>query len=574
MYDLFATYFPEIEEITPEQMQSARARVVNYLSTHFPDVELSPGSNMGDLMVSPMAAFFAATEVSQNRFMSDLDLENVANGIIYSCDFVERYLGNFAVKDITTLQSSGLVRLTFSADQEYRINKGAKFQFGSSDLFYLRLASAATDHFRILPAGTIPNTALNEISLAQTSLTTWAVDLPLLGKMSADVARGTTGLSSATFPELIGIVAAVDFDFGLPPVSLSDLAKAARRTAYAASVGSRNGTQAFIAQQWPETKVVSVVATGDAEMQRTTPGSSSVLQAPAVDIYYRSRRDAQVETQTVRLAYVPSRRVFRGKVSFLHRPSLVTGITWAGSASLVMTETKLYSQVTGIRYPGSTGCGSAGEEFWLEVTPPADLNDVLLVPRSEDVDGMFAMFSVSYLADPLLEVVSAMLTAPENAQIGVDVLVRSGPLIALTSLTVNYRRRAGTTMTLDTARAEIATYINGVGWPELFSEAAIVESMYAAGALRTHSLVYAGRLTLTPAARRFSKTFQPLSSLYWDLPGVSLPCLDLAVVTAADMRPSQLFVGTVNDVAETYAVSDRNIRYHIDPADIVFNEIQ
>lgn len=574
MYDLFLEYFPEIDELTPVQLLSARGRVVDYLRPHFPDHEMSPGSVLGDMLVSPMAAFFAAHEVSQNRFMSDLDLENVANGVIHSCAFVERYLGNFAVKDITTLQSSGMVRLTFSANQEYRINKGSKFQFGTDDLFYPRLPSSDTDHFRILAAGSIPDTAQNEINLVQTSLTTWAVDLPLTGRMSADVARGTAGLSTTSFPELIGLAAAVNFDYGLPPVSLAALAEAARRTAYAASVGSRNGTQTFVTQQWPETKVVSVVITGDPEMQRTAAGSPLVLQAPAADVYFRSRRDAQQETQTVRLEYVASRRVFRGKVGFLHRPSLVTAVSWAGNPKLALTATKLYSQVPDIQLPGSTGCGTAREEFWLEVVPPVDGADLLLIPRSEDsAHLLFAMFSVTYLCDPLLESVSAMLTAPENAPVGVDVVVRAGPMIALTNLTVNYRRKPGTTVAFDAARAEIAAYVNGVGWPDLFSEASIVESMYSAGALRTQSLTCVGALRLTPATRRFSRAFTPQTADSWDASGESLPCFAPVVASLEDMRPAHTFVGDVNGVEEVYAVSDRNIRYHIAPASIVFNEV-
>ncbi len=573
MYDLFLEYFPEIDELTPSQLLDARSRVVNFLRPHFPAHEMAPGSVFGDTIVSPLTVFFAALETAQNRFMSDLDLENVAAGVIYSCSFVERYLGNFAVKDITTLQSSGLVRLTFSADQEYSINRGTKFQFGSEDLFYPRLPTLDTDAFRILPSGVVANTALNEVALVQTSLTTWAVDLPLTGKMTADVARGTSGLLAVNIPTLIGLVAAVDFDYGLPPVSLSALAEMARRTAYAASVGSRNGTRTFVTSQWPETKVVSVAATGDPEMQRTTVGSALVLQAPAADIYFRSRRDYQREIQTVRLTYVPSIQKFRGQVRFLHRPSVIEDIRYAGDTTLVMEETKVYSQVLPTNLPGSTGCGTASEEFWIEVQPPSE-DSVLLVPRVTDTAGTFAMFTITYLADPLLESVSAMLTAPENAPVGVDVVVRGGPLVRISSLTVNYRRKPGTTMTLDVARSEISTYINGVGWPELFSEAAIVESMYAAGALRTQGLAYVATLTVTPAARRFSKTCTPGTAADWDASGNSLPCLSTAITTDAGMRPDVTFAGNVNGVSELYAVSDRNVRYYIDPLNINFQEVR
>lgn len=574
MYDLIAEYFPDIEELTPVQLSSARASVVDYLRPHFPDHDMSPGSVFGDLYVSPAAAFFAAMTVSQNRFMSDLDLENVANGVIHSCAFVERYLGNFAVKDVSTLQSSGLVRLTFSEDKTYTVNKGVKFKFSSDDIFYPRLPSMATDTFVILPSGSIPDTSRNEVALSQTSLTTWAVDIPLTGKMTAAVARGETGLASVVQPELVGIVAAAEFDYGLPPASLSTLAEMARRTAYAASVGSRNSTRSFVVNQWPETKVVSVITSGDYEMQRTVPGTSIALAAPAADIIFRSRRDYQQESQTVRLAFDSTLRVFRGKVNFLHRPCKIDTVVSADNPELVLPSVVLYSQVQSPRFPGSTGCGTTHEEFWLHVTPPEAEDETILIARSDDAAGSYAMFTVTYRTDPLLEPVSAMLTSDDNAPVGVDIAVKAGPMIMIHSLTIGYRRKPGATMALDAARAEIASYVNGVGWPELFSEAAMVESMYAAGALRTQSIAYDATLTVTPAHRRFAPDFDPTIDSDWDAAGNSLICPSAEIDSAESMRPATVMTGTSNGVAELYAVSDRNIRYYLPAENIYFIEQQ
>lgn len=574
MYDLITEYFPDIEELTPAQLAEARGIVVDYLQPHFPDQDMAPGSVFGDSYVSPAATFFAALTVSQNRFMSDLDLENVAAGVIYSCTFVERYLGNFAVREVTTLQSSGLVRLTFSADIEYTVNKGVKFSFGGDDVFYPRLPSMSTDSFRILPSGSVPDTALNEVALSQTSLTTWAVDLPLTGKMSAAVARGTSGLATTVQAELVGIAAAVEFEYGLPPVSLPALAEIARRTAYAASVGSRNSTRAFVTSQWPETKVVSVVLSGDAEMQRSVPGTSLALAAPAVDVFFRSKRDYQQESQSVRLSYVPSLRVFRGKVSFLHRPSMIESVVPTADLDRAMATVQIYSQITAARFPGSTGCGTTLEEFWIHVVPPVDAGGVILVDRSSDTVGQFAMFTVTYRADPLFEPVSAMLTSPDNAPVGLDLAVKAGPLIQVNSLKVGYRRKPGTTMALDTARKEIAAYVNGVGWPELFSEAPIVESMYAAGALRTQTVIYDSVLSVTSAGVRFSPTFVPTLDNGWDAWGNSTSPPTYDITEAADMRPDILVAGASNGVTELYAISDRNVRYYLPPENIIFQEHQ
>lgn len=575
MYDLITEYFPDLEELTPAQIAEARGIVVDYLQPHFPDQDMAPGSVFGDSYVSPAAMFFAALMVSQNRLMSDLDLENVAKGVIYSCTFVARYLGNFAVRDVTTLQSSGLVRLTFSEDTTYTLNKGVKFSFGSADIFYPRLPSTATDSFSILPSGSIADTSRNEVALAQTSLNSWAVDIPLTGKMSAAVARGASGLASVVQPALIGIAAAAEFDYGLPPTSLPALAEIARRTAYAASVGSRNGTRAFVTNQWPETKVVSVAISGDPEMQRAVPGTAMALAAPAADIYFRSRRDYQQESQSVRLEYDTLAGVFRGKVNFLHRPCLIESVVPTADLDLAMISVEVYSQVTSPRFPGSTGCGTTFEEFWIHVTPPVGAGGVVLVDRSADAAGLpFAMFTVTYRTDPLFEPVSAMLTSPDNAPVGIDIAVKAGPLIRVDALTISYRRKPGTTLSLDAARAEIATYVNGVGWPELFSEAAIVEVMYSAGALRTQSIDYLAVTSITAANARFASGFVPTLVNDWAAFGNSTLPPVFTVTTGAEMRPGSLVSGVSNGVPELYAISDLNVRYYLPPENIVFIEQQ
>jgi hypothetical protein len=237
-----------------------------------------------------------------------------------------------------------------------------------------------------------------------------------------------------------------------------------------------------------------------------------------------------------------------------------------------MVSTALYSRVPHNRLPGSTGLGSQYEEFWLRVVPPVDSSNVVLVDRLEDANGAYAMFTVTYRADPLLESVSSMLTSLTNAPIGVDTIVKAGPMVVIDALTVRFRRKAGTTMALDAARVEIAAYVNGVSFPELFSEAPIVESMYAAGALRTQAISYSARLSLTPSTRRFAHAFDPSTSTDWNTN--SLPCPVSTITTTAGMRPYELFTGSVSGIAELYAVTDRNVRYFILPENIIFVEQQ
>jgi len=102
-------YYPSVDEIDADALAAARVEVVSFLQPLIPDVDLAPGTPTGEMIVSPLAMARAAADESRSRLMSDLDLANVADGIIYSCDFVRSYLGNFSVYDVENLRAFGLI---------------------------------------------------------------------------------------------------------------------------------------------------------------------------------------------------------------------------------------------------------------------------------------------------------------------------------------------------------------------------------------------------------------------------------------------------------------------------------
>ena len=86
--DLVNTYFPSVDELTEEEIQDARRRLEVFLKQFDSEIDTRPNTPFGDLHLTNLARILAAMETAQGRFMSDLDLEQIANGIIYNCDFV------------------------------------------------------------------------------------------------------------------------------------------------------------------------------------------------------------------------------------------------------------------------------------------------------------------------------------------------------------------------------------------------------------------------------------------------------------------------------------------------------
>ena len=581
-------YYPALSEISPEELAESREFVTRLLQPALLDVDLAPGTPTGDMVVSPLAAFHAASNVANSRLMSDLVMENVANGIIYSCPFVTAYLGNFAVYDVENLRSTGVVRLTFSSPAARTIQKAVRFRFGNTDDYELRVADSGSEGVYLLAAGTPHTGAADTYVLSQTSAVTWAVDVPLEGIMTAAVARGVSGTATEVDAELVGIVSAIEFLPGLPPASLKDLAKLARKAAFSLTAGSRASTKSLVLRNWPETVMVSPIVTGDVEMQRSAPGAAMILQQPAMDVYVRSARDLQRETQTVALRYVTStlgagtKASFRGVVGLLHRPSRIVSVEWSGSTTTTLVDNfVVYSRSASSPLYGSMHCGSRYEEISIDLTPLLDVNDTPLIPRTAGVDGddpiQYAMFTIVYDADPLLETMASTLEAPDHVPAGVSVLVKSGPLVLLDDLIISFTKQQGTRTTLTAARSAIVEYFRTAGYPDVFRQTALHDIMRAAGADRITAITCAGTISPGPASHRFLPdiTAPATTDLTADWLNRSVAVAPLPVTTVAGIVPSTIVNEEVGaeDTPELWAATGRTVRYCIDPNSITFLEV-
>lgn len=562
-------YYPELEAVAPEKLAAARAFVVSRLRPTFGDVDLSPGTVTGDLVVSPLAAFVAASDEAHGRLMSDLDLENVAAGVIYSCDFVRAYLGNFGVYDVENLRSSGLARLTFSANGTYTLNRSTRYLFGTSE-FSIRFDDDSTDTFTILPSDTAPSGRANSGILAQTSATTFSVDVPVEGVMTELVIRGTAGRSNAVASQLIGISAATTFSFGLAPSSLPDLARLARRLSVTATASTRSGTSAMIFRNWPESQMVSPIITGDVDFQRSAPGSALVFQAPAMDVYYQSTRAQQEEVQIVRIP-LGNGPLFRGPVTFLHRPSKLLSVKWAGRTEGVIGY-KLYSKSSRIDIAGSLYCGSSFEQFWIEIQSAVDGTSTPVITRGATDNS--ANFEIRYIADPVLRSVSGVLQSADNRTPGVDVIVKAGPLIDISKLEITYRKSLGVKVLTSAARTKIAAYINAAAWPDPFDVAEIYAIMRYAGAAAVVDINVVAELSVTPAHRRIlpASVPTPVSSRDWTANTFSITSPKLPITTIAGLKPDVIHSSFTGLVGEAYAATERTVRYLIAEDTITFKE--
>lgn len=569
--DFVATYFPDLSSIDIDVVTSARSRIETHLRAEFPDLDTRVNSVFGDLVVTPYAYMLAAFEESMGRFMSDLDLENVANGVIYNCEFVRKYLNNFAVADRNNLRSSGVVRLTFCEDKDYIIDRRTRYQFGSTAEFTLRLPYAG--HFIVKASDAALPVGQNTRRLVQVDTERWACDIGVQGTMEGTaVLKGDDGTTDLAVVDLESIIASVDFEFGYPEDSLPKLAEKTRETFYSATLSTRNGCKNFLAKEFPELAAISAVVSGDSEQLRSVATPLGIPTGRA-DIYVKSKQYATVDSQLFTLEYDSVNSRYVGQLSFLNPPCEILSINSAVSPTTDLgfgtSDIVILSRSTDFsKAPYLTSSYSTYEEFfiYIDAPTPALTNTVVAGDQFHD-------FEITYRADPVIGSVSDVVNSPDNAPVAVDVLTRGFVVIRITSLTITYVKKAGVKMALDTARTEIYDYFKSLGYDKLYSSSRIIDTMFYAGAEDVVSIVPAASVKWTVADKILPEGgTNPLTNWTTALTEArTLPTI--SITTTAGLIPDYQDVNLGVTADETYAsAGKRNVCYILDAEDIVFTE--
>ncbi len=547
--DLIATYFPKLSELTEEQLQSARDRAEAFLRAGWPDTDLRPLSPMGDLALTPFAHLICACEVALGRFMSDLDMEQVANGVIFNCDFVTAFLKNFAIEDTAALHSSGVVRLVFNADKTYTIDRRTRFKFGENE-FSLRLAFEG--HMEVKPVGSVPALESNSLLLSDLGNGTFAVDVAVTGTMDAAVFANDAATLDLPITELVSATALIDFNAGSAESSLAALAKKTRDRFHAAALISRKSAVSYLQHEFPELLGVSAVVPGDAINMRASVNPLGISVA-AVDLHVRSSSYDLAQRQLVRIQFVEQQeevsvRKFIGKLSVVGNPVFIRRIVAFQNSDIVFypgQTVDVYSRSSDAgKAPMLTAAGTPFEELWVAfdmVNVAGGASEALTTET--DADGTrWAYFYVDYVYDPLYRAVFDQCSSPDVKPAGVDILVRPFVPVAITRFHIEYVKQAGKSVTLNAAHTEIFNYLRTLSSPEGFSAAKIGDAMFYAGAEDVRSIEVLGEVWWSAATKLLPSDA--------DAPDVDYAAAVAAALNLPSYSVSNSFSLTLTDFAD------------------------
>lgn len=587
--DFIAKYFPELSAISATKLKDTRERIVTYMTSGYPDLDMSPNSVFGDLVITPFAHLLAAHEEAMGRFMSDLDMENIANGVIYNCDFVKAYLGNFAVIDRNNLHSSGVIRIITCVDKEITIDRRTRYSFGTDNVFYLKLPHPG--HFIIKPTdeSVAPNT--NGRVLKQLDLTTWAVDIGVVGVMNGDdVLKGSNGTTDVPDDDITGIVAVIDFTKGVPETSLPVLAEKTRSTFYSATLNTRNGARHFIAKEFPSVVASSPVINNDDEQLREVVSSLGIAEGK-VDLFVMSNGFSNVDSQTIRMPLYnpvpspgnPSRFII--KMNFLNPPCFIDSIVSATQPKIDLgykggdLDAYIVSRSSNFSKAPLLQCAySKYEDYFLCINMPLEDDEPLLTTIVGEGGVQYHDFTINYRSDPMVPVIADTVESQNVAPVGVDVLTKGFVVVVIKKLTISYVKTPGVTMALDTARNEIFSYFRNLAYSKVYSSSRIIDSMYYAGATEVVSIIPDAFVQWTVADKVCMATFDGTDEEVitdWNdvVNNYSFTPPENLISTSAGLNVT--YVDTdLGTPGETYAcIGKRNVCYLLDKANIVFTEV-
>jgi hypothetical protein len=493
MINLYTTYLDG--EVSREELAAAHEKLRNWISANFDaNLDTRPGSVFGDLNLNPEAFIQATSEKALTNFCSDLDLANAASGKIYNCDFVSAYVQNFSSRTYTEITSSGTIRLVFT-DSNYReIDKGLQFRSGEQ-IFLPRVYSDGP--IKILPPGQTPEAGSNDFVLYGlgdrffTEISVYSMDAAEIANLEEfEVSENITGL--------VSVYAVGDFWSASTSNSLPDVANKTRITAISANATSRSGLVRLIQQEFPDTLSISPVLSGDYEMAQQVINPLG-LTIPKIDLYVRTPLYGTTFKQPFKLYLDETDNSYFGEVNFIDPPLKIDSVNFADLTGGNLTFED-YIVSSNVNLPALSCVGSKYSRIFIRIPVPKDSTGAPLLPSlPDDVNGGFYQnFEVTYRTDPGMKVIDNFLSSPDTKPVGVDIVVKMFHPIDFSALYVNYARRRGVKLNQAKASTEINQYLSAIAWPDTYSDAQIIDSMFYAGASNVYKIESDAKLLVAP----------------------------------------------------------------------------
>jgi hypothetical protein len=565
------TYMPAYVELPQEEIYAVRERLVSYLRTKFDEVDVVPNTVVGDLIVTPQAWTLSALEKGLDRVLSDLNTANIAENVIYNCDFVMAWLKNFVNGAKFTRPSSGIVRLTYPTAEARVLDRATQFMI-NGDIYTIYLPN--TGAFIIVPPGEEVPVGTNGTVLVDTGSGMYFCDVPVIGETNThpqdtvEAIDANTGVTAVTpIPDQLNMTTLTAFDPGYTSYSARQMAAMSQMTIYAATMSSRNGAIRYITETCPFVESVYPIINGDRELLREYRNQYGTASG-CMDLYVRSKSFEFTETQSLRLYAVDIDEAtgeypaYEGFWSYSGQPYHIESLTSPAVPSILNIPHTITS--TNTKGLGALAAYTPAETLHIRVEDVKDEHgDSIFTPRMDENGKLYAEFTIVYQTDPSLRAIATAAESSDNRPINTSLHVRGFIPVIIDSFEVVYVREEGVVPDLSSARDNIKIYLAGVGAPSVYSDGEIARIMKQAGAKYVKEVRVNAHVQWSVAQK-----INDYEGNIVDVPQEPI------INTSAGLRvdyPAPTYQITAQDM---YACSTRNIRYYLMENSVVFSEVK
>ena len=562
--DFLNTYVPNTLELSNSDVRQVRQQLSNYTELAFPDIANNPGTVIGDLIVTPQSYIITALQKGMENAFSDLQLENVANGIVYNCDFTKSYIKNFGVDTSLYYPSSGVLRLILSEDKDYELDRSTQFKLGN-DIYSIYLPN--TGNFTCLSTSSTPKDGENSSTIKDTGSGLWFCDVPVIGKNEqVTIAAGSQALISQIIPELASVYALVDFSSGVLADSVQNLAKKTQTTMFSASLNTRYGAIQYLNTVCPFVESAYALRDGDKELLRTYRNSYGIASG-CLDIFARTQSYEFTEVQQVKLYLSEDGQWLEGEWNYTGQPYHLESITHPSIDVKDLEDREIISSSDPSLNLGAIAAYTKHEKLTIRLKNLFDSSQNSLFSFNIETQGenkgkQYTYVTVTYQTDPLFRALASTVENIDYAPINSNVLVRGFTPVIISQFDVVYTKKPGVIPDLDTAKDKIKIYLGSLGSPNQFSMAEIASIMGEVGV-------------------NYVKTVDVNAKVQWSIgdkiqnfQGEIEDTLETIIRSADELRvyyPNQDRTLTSQSM---YACSPNTIRYYVLENSIKFKEVR
>lgn len=470
------SYLPDQDNLPADKVNASVELSKALARIAFPDLDVRINTPFFDLFIAPAARERAAQEIALGRLLSDMDLANIREGIVYNCDFVEQYLSSLGVGPDRIVPATGVLLIQFAGAGPHSLPAHTIFGEGNTRLQASNRFTDGIINFAAPPASA-------DIPLFQVSEGIWAGEVPVSGVVDTDpadpepIAAGETLGYDQEEEAVVSITTATEIDPGYPPLSLEDRAKLVPPVFPGLNTNTPAGLVSWVRTIYPNTKGVSPVVDGDIEMIRENPDNVFGLVDGKTDLYVRG------SSLVSRTLTVPVTR---------------NGSTWskvldAGSPILKVSSFRLHGTSEDLAFTVESETTDAGvlpadkvgyteyEKLTLSSEAVIDAADQV-IPPSGSPDLPYAFFDITVLVDPHVTQVKDRLSRRDYSPVTGDILVRPFVPAFLDEIRIFYRRKSGKEIDKTEAVDELVDYILSATYPNVFETVTIGEILLYWGA--------------------------------------------------------------------------------------------